>query len=76
MRTAGTFAFITFLIILGLIAKSYWGLPGQIGVLLATALLWLLLWLVTRFFESRTRAYERELAELDRQAEEHGPPVV
>jgi hypothetical protein len=62
LRPAG---FVVFLIVLGQIAKSYWGLAGQIGVLAAAGLLWLILWLLTRYFESRTRALERELAELD-----------
>lgn len=36
-------------------------IAGQIGVLVATGLLWLLLWLLTRYFEGRVRALEREL---------------
>jgi hypothetical protein len=60
------------LIVLGQIAKSYWGLAGQIGVLLAAGLLWLLLWIFTRYMEGRVRALERELAKLDAKAKQDG----
>ena len=72
MRFIGPAGFVVFLIVLGQIAKSYWGLAGQIGVLVATGLLWVLLWMFTRYMEGRARALERELAELDARSSQDG----
>ena len=73
MRFLGPAGFVVFLVVLGQIAKSYWGFAGQIGVLVVAGLLWLFLWLLTRYLESRTRAMERELAELDAKSARDDP---